>query len=205
MIRLSVTALESYRYFKNAEDGDLDRLLADLAHVSPPTRKMAAGRALAKFFEHARDGAQDAAVVDGWRFDFNLDAAVALPALRELKVEEVFQTSSGPVTLVGKLDGIEGIDVHDQKLTDSLDVEGNYIDSLQWRAYLAMLGAKRFVYDIFVGRVSEREEVVTVSGYHRLVFYSYPNIRADVERAVGELAEVVTTYQPQIAALKGAA
>jgi len=200
-MRLSVTNLESFRYFKSREDSDVETLVADLAHVSPPNRKMLAGKALASFLEHAKQDTLDSATVDGWRFDFNLDASIPSPLMREMKFEEVLQTKVGPVTLVGKCDGYEGVTVRDQKLTEKFDPE-KYVDSLQWRAYLAMLGAKQFVYDIFVGDIDEREDVVTVNEYHQMVFYAYPKMWADVERAVGELAEVVTSLMPKYEVLR---
>ena len=203
MMRLSVTDLESLRYFRTAEDASLDKLLLDLAHVSAPTPKMEAGRAMAKFFEAAQVGSiVDGSKVDGWTLCFDMDAEIDLPSVREMKVEQEYSTPSGPVTLVGKVDGFHGITVRDQKLTESLDAEGRYVDSLQWRAYLAMLGAQRFIYDVFVGKVVPEEKTILIREYHRLPFYSYPDMQADVSRAVADLAEIVARYQPQIAALK---
>ena len=203
MMRLSVTDLESLRYFRTAEDASLDKLLLDLAHVSAPTPKMEAGRAMAKFFEAAQVGSiVDGSKVDGWTLCFDMDAEIDLPQVREMKVEQEYSTPSGPVTLVGKVDGFHGITVRDQKLTESLDAEGRYVDSLQWRSYLAMLGAQRFIYDVFVGKVVPEEKTILIREYHRLPFYSYPDMQADVSRAVADLAEIVARYQPQIAALK---
>jgi hypothetical protein len=118
-----------------------------------------------------------------------------------MKFECPMITPSGPVVLVGKVDGFEGVTVRDQKLTERLDAESKYLDSLQWRAYLMMLGAKIFVYDIFVGNIDEHEDVVTVNEYHPITFYTYPGIDEDVQRAVNELADVVTRYKDEIAKL----
>jgi hypothetical protein len=203
MIRLSVTDLESLRYFKSAEDATLDKLLLDLAHVSAATPKMEAGGAMAKFFETVDcESVVGNVTVDGWTLCFALDDAIDLPQVREMKIEQEFKTPSGLVTLVGKVDGFHGVTVRDQKLTESLDAEGRYIESLQWRAYLTMLGAKRFVYDVFVGKVVEEERTVLVREYHKLPFYAYPEMQADVTRAVCELAEVVARHQTEIDALK---
>lgn len=195
MIRLRVTDLESYRYWKDSEEADLAKLLADLSHTSPPTPRMQAGQAFAKFFEHADPGTMPGAEVDGWRFYFDLDDSIDLPPIRELMAEEVFETPSGPVTLVGKVDGIQGLTVRDQKLTEKWDAE-KYLDSLQWRAYLVMFQANRFIYDVFVGRYHEGAQAVTVHEYHCMPFYAYPNMRADVERAVCELAEIKARHLP---------
>lgn len=199
MIRISVTELESYRYFKEREDMTVADLVADLRHEKPPTPQMEAGRAFALFMETARhDGiGGDEATVDGWRFIFDVDAELELPDVRELKAEASFQTPSGPVTLVGKVDGLGGLTVHDQKLTEKWDAE-RYLDSLQWRAYLVMFKATTFVYDVFVGRYdSKGAKKVTVTGYERMPFYAYPEMRRDVERAVTELAGVIARYLPE--------
>lgn len=198
MIRISASDLESYRYWRDSESAELPDLVSRLTHTAPATREMEAGRALARFFEHACPGEQDAARVDGWEFVFDLDEAIVLPPMRELKAEIVLQTPSGPVTLVCKADGIDGTTVHDQKLSSNLDAE-RYMDSLQWRAYLVAFGANRFVYDIFVGKYDQDgDPVVTITEYHTLPFYAYPEMRTDVQRAVEELAEVITRYIPQL-------
>jgi hypothetical protein len=188
---------------------------------------MAAGAAFAKFMEHAKDGPVDSATVDGWTFNFALDEEIALPPVRELKAEVVFETPHGLVTLVGKTDGIDGA-IHDQKLTESLDAE-RYTDSLQWRCYLVMFKAQEFVYDVFLAKYergrgrtvvdADGEETyvkgeptgtITVTEYHPLRFYAYPEMRQHVEAAVRELAEVIAAFVPQkvtpdVAETKGAA
>lgn len=211
MIRLSVSDLETWRYWKDNEDSTLDELVARLTKKEPPTPQMAAGAAFAKLMEHAKTGSDlDLVKIDGWEFAFALEASIALPPVRELKAEVVYETPSGLVTLVGKVDGIDG-KIHDQKATESFDAE-RYLDSLQWRAYLDMFKAKEFVYDIFkVKYERERGSTVVVDGeetyvkgvptgrvtvleYHPISFFTYPSIHADVQRAVSELAEVIVTY-----------
>jgi hypothetical protein len=201
-MRLNVTDLESYRYFKNREDADLDKLLHDLAHVSPPNRKMQAGSAMAKFFEHAEAGPIDQVQSEGWTFYFNIEGDWMLPCSRELKIEQVFNTTVGPVTLSGKVDSFTGLTVRDQKLTEQFEVEDKYTDSLQWRAYLVMLHGVEFFYDIFVGKVSEHDNSVAIREYHPVCFYAYPSMLRDVESAVNELAEVAKKYEAQIEAIK---
>lgn len=205
MIRLAVTALESFSYWKDREDATTEDLLRELAHIEEPTRQMMAGRAWAKMWERSRPGEIDAATMEGWRFVFDLDAQIYVPPIRELKVEEIIQTPSGPVTLVGKVDSFEGLIVRDQKLSERFEIEERYTDSIQWRCYLAMLKARKFIYDVFIGKYDDVDQEVRIVEYHQIPFYSYPNIRADVERAVCELAEVVSRYQSQIEALRAQA
>lgn len=198
MIRLSVSDLESYRYWRASEDSTVDDLLLRLTHQSTATPAMEAGKALAKLFEHVTPRSIDDWEGDGWRFHFEIEGArLELPAIRELKGERVIQTPSGPVTLVGKVDGLNGLTVRDQKLTERFDAE-RYLDSLQWRAYLLMFGAREFVYDVFVGRYSGRD--VTITEYHPLTFYAYPGMQEDVEKAVRDLAAVVADLIPERAA-----
>ncbi len=197
MIRISASDLEGFRYWKSNEDSTLEELIARLSHKEPPTPKMEAGAAFAKFMEHAREGAVNSVMVDGWEFFFALEDTIALPPMREIKAEVEMQTPSGPVTLVCKCDALDGLTVRDQKLTERFDPE-RYLDSLQWRAYLVVFGAKEFVYDVFVGRYdSQGEKSVTVTEYHPVKFYAYPNMKADVERAVCELAELIARYIPE--------
>jgi hypothetical protein len=203
MIRLSVTELETLRYWKDRDDRDLADLLADLRKESPPSPQMAAGRAFAKFFETTPIGyAGTECEIDGWRFSWELDVEVEIPDARELKGELHMDTPSGPVTLVGMVDGLDGRWVHDQKLTEQWEAE-KYIDSLQWRAYLVMFEATAFVYDVFVGRYKrdkDRQIVpgqVTVTDYHRMPFYTYPGIERDVQLAVNELAAIVARHLPE--------
>lgn len=195
MIRLSVSDLESFRYWKEREDQGLPELLAKLRHEEPPTPNMEAGKAFAKLFENSIEGSElEQASVDGWTFGFSrLTHSIAVPAVRELKAEVVFDTPSGPVTLVGKVDSIHGTEIHDQKLTERWDAE-RYLDSLQWRAYLVMFGGTAFVYDVFTGSYSGK--FVEVHDYQAMTFYAYPAIRTDVERAVCELAAVVAEHMP---------
>jgi hypothetical protein len=192
MIRLSVSDLESYRYWKENESATVDELIVKLAHLEPPTPNMEAGRAFAKFWEHANFGQTDIVEVDGWTFDFSeVEATLQIAPARELKGEVLFDTPSGPVTLVGKVDGTSGLTVYDQKLTERFDAE-RYLDSLQWRAYLSMFNGSRFIYDVFTCKYSGH--LVTVNGYERLAFYAYPGMHEHIRTAVVELASVVKRY-----------
>lgn len=195
MIRLSVTDLDSMLYWRDSEDMDFEALLTRLRGQEPPGANMLAGRAFHKLLENATAGCEwFASEQDGIRFDFAIDEEIALPQICELKAEHLFQTPSGPVTLVGKVDGLQGITVHDYKLTERFDAE-RYADSYQWRSYLLMFGVPRFVYDVFVCRYDT--DRVYVFDYHRLPVCAYPGMEADVYREVCALAEIVAKHVPQ--------
>lgn len=197
MMRVSVSDLESLRWWQNDEDSTLEDLLRRLRHEDPPNDAMLAGRAFAKFMEHARESDVQSAVVDGWEFYFDLDAEMPISPVRELKAEVVYQTPYGPVTLVGMVDGLHGLVVVDQKLTGRWDPE-KYMDSLQWRSYLAMFKAKKFRYDIFIGKYDGRR--VAITDYHPLEFWAYPGMEQDVEQAVNELAGIIHEHMPAVQA-----
>ena len=194
MIRLSVTHLDGYRYWRDNEDVPLNVLLARLRGDEPPTQAMLAGRAFHSFLEHATIGDVHVATVDGFEFDFALDQEIELPAVRELKAECLMETPSGPVTLVGKVDGLHGTTVRDYKLTEQFNAE-KYADSYQWRCYLSMFESQTFVYDVFQARYDGPR--IVIYDYHRMSFSAYPGMRADVQREVSALAEIVATHLPE--------
>lgn len=194
MIRLSVTDLDSYLYWRDSEDMEFAALLARLRGQEPPSQAMLAGRAFHKLLEESQPGEVRLASVDDFVFMFNLDQEIAVPPIRELKGERIFLTPSGPVTLVGKIDALDGLVVHDFKLTERFDAE-RYADSYQWRSYLTMFGSHTFVYDVFVGKYDESD--IAVNDYHRLQFHAYPSMESDVQRQVAALAEIVATHVPE--------
>lgn len=197
MIRLSVTDLDSYLYFLRAEEMTFEQLLARLRGEEPPKPSMLAGRAFHSALEHASDGTVDQLRLDGYTFTFQVDAELPLPSIRELKGELRIATSSGPVTLVGKVDALEGRTVRDYKLTERFDAE-RYADSYQWRAYLMMFEAERFVYDVFQARYDRNDDhLVTIHDYQRLAWPRYGDLEHDVRSAVDGLAEIVARHVPQ--------
>ncbi|HEX7113656.1 MAG TPA: hypothetical protein VF193_00855 [Steroidobacter sp.] len=193
MIRLSVTMLDSYLYWRESEM-ELDELVARIKGEAEPTQEMLAGHAFHKLLEHASAGEFTVSAVDGFEFEFALDQEFALPEIRELKGEHVFETPVGPVTLVGKVDGLSGISVRDYKLTERFDAE-RYTDSYQWRSYLTMFSAEVFIYDVFQARYDGPR--VVVYDYHQLRLHAYPAMAADVHREVCGLAEIVAKYVPE--------
>ena len=193
-LRISVSDLDSYRYWKEADDQDLEALLKRLRGDDAPSPQMRAGTAFHKIMEYAHEGELRAQEMDGWRFEFALDSEIAIPAIREMKAELPLETPSGRILLVGKVDAMDGLTVRDYKLTERFDAE-RYADSLQWRAYLLMFGGNRFVYDVFQAGYDENS--VTVYDYHALTFYPYPTMREDVIREVHALAEIIARYLPE--------
>lgn len=193
MIRLSVTDLDSYRYWKDS-DMEFAEFIERMRGKFEPTPEMLAGRAFHSFMEKASEGDFTAVEQDGYTFRFAIDQDIGLPQTRELKAETALLTPSGLVTLVGKVDAINGSVVHDYKLTERFDAE-RYADSYQWRCYLFMFGGTQFVYDAFQARYELPE--IHIYDYHRLAMHAYPGMREDVLREVSALAEIVAQYVPE--------
>jgi hypothetical protein len=196
-MRLSVTDLDSYLYWKGSEDMDLDALLRRLRREEPPTPAMLAGTAFHSLLENADTCDLSNAEQDGFKFRFDLESAIALPQIKELKAEHLVQTTAGPVVLVGKVDGLRGSTIIDYKLTERFDAE-RYADSYQWRCYLMIFRAQRFTYEVFQCR--HTDDAIVVSEHHPLTFYAYPGMEQDVLRELAGLAELVAKYVPEKAA-----
>jgi hypothetical protein len=194
-MRLSVTELDAYRRYCDDEGFTLEALLRQLRREEPPTEAMRAGRALHHILEHAKPGQELEDVEhDGFRFIFELDCAMPLPRVRELKGETLLPTAIGPATLVGVVDGLD-CGVRDYKLTARLDAE-RYADSYQWRCYLMMFAASMFQYDAFVGGPNAAGWYV-ITEYHPIRFYAYPGMQEDVLREVSEFADFASRHLPE--------
>lgn len=193
-MRISVTDLESYRYYRDSDEMALEDFLRRMRREEPPTEQMMAGRALHSILEDAKPGSVDAAKRDGFDFLFDAECHVPLTPIRELKGEMEIQTPIGLVTLVGVVDGLEA-GIADHKLTARFDAE-RYGDSYQWRCYLVMFGGHQFIYNVFVGREVE-PRVWAITEFHRFPVYAYPEMRDDVEREVGEFAAFLAKAMPE--------
>lgn len=204
VIRLRASDLDQWvRFIEPEPDGyeiSLAQFMASMRRQVPATPQMNAGSAFHKVLELASDGAEiDAQIVDGFEFSFPGHLTLALPAYRELPVEKLYQTPSGPVLLRGRVDGEEDISVTDYKLTfGSLDVE-KYAGSLQWMAYLDMMpGKRRFDYHVFTAYMNKKCTEVEVKEHHPFTFWAFLGMHAIVYRRVCELAEFVSMHVPEL-------
>jgi hypothetical protein len=197
VIRLSVSDLETYRYWAAREDSTIEELVAELSGVAEPSHQMLASRAFHKALEELAVTDVHVLEQDGYRFDFQIEGELFVPAIRELKAEKPWMTPSGPVTLVGKVDALHGRTVRDYKLSERFEAE-RYTDSYQWRAYLAMFNCRRFVYDVFQCRYDTRDPTrVVIFDLHHFPLDAYPDMLVDLDCVIDELAEIVVKHVPQ--------
>ncbi len=205
-VKLRVTDLDSWEAFVRPEieafELTLEQILARLNRQDSESDEMRAGTAFHKLLENARagdvlDGGLEGIALDGWVFHFDGDFQVQLPWHREELVEREIQTPYGMVLLRGKTDGSGGLEAVDHKLTfGQFDAE-RYADSWQWRAYLTMLGVKRFRYLVYQAR-KLTDEHVWIYAVHELTFWAYPEMEGQVKRQVTELAEFVVKNVPTL-------
>lgn len=204
MIRLRVSMLDAWVAYIEPERPEFEvsteEFVSQLKREAEANDAMRAGTAFHSLMERAVEGVEygdlEGIEVDGFRFYFDGDFSVPLPALREHETEPmVFDTPSGPVSLQGRVDARNSFTVTDYKLTGRFDAE-RYGRSLQWRAYLLLTGCRRFRYLAFENK--RKGSDVWISDIHALDFWAYPKMWDDVERRVYELAEFIAAHVPEM-------
>ncbi len=191
-MRISVTDLESYRYYLASEDMTLDDILRRLRREEPPSPNMLAGTAFHKLLEDSTEGELTDATVEGHRFRFDLDAELAMPPIREIKAAVEYTVNGLPVTLVGKVDALSGIRVDDHKLTGRFDAE-KYADSFQWRTYLMLFKAHQFVYNVFTG-APDKDGVWVIRAFDPLPLYRYGDMEKEVMSLLADYVAFATKH-----------
>lgn len=197
-MRVSVSNVDAYLRYKRNEDVTLEELLAQLRRETPPTENMLAGTAFHKFLEQSVDGEVESATVDGFTFRLEVDAELVLPSLREVKAVSLYDIDGIHVELVGIVDVIDGTTITDHKLTSRFDPE-RYTDAFQWRAYLAMFGAERFIYNVFTANKAA-DGAWVVSAFDRFPLYRYPAMDDDVSRVLTEYVHFAANHLKEKAA-----
>lgn len=203
MIYLRVSDLDQWVKYVEPEREEFEvsteEFLAYMRRETGSTPEMDAGKALHKALEFAVEGNEhDCIEVDGEVFHFDGDFVVrAMPEREGAIIEKVYQTMVGPVLLRGRIDARDADSVTDYKLTFSAFDGERYAESLQWRAYLDMTGARRFNYEVFEARRA-KDGSIEVREQHPLVLWRYEGISADVHRRVSELAQFVAVHVPSL-------
>lgn len=196
-MRISVTELESWRLYQQGDEWVdfaelVRRMTPDVGKVE--TNAMRFGTAFHSILEDASVGSNiKNQVSNGVQFDVDCEYDLWLPPIREIKVELPLVIDGMDVTLVGKADAVNGLEVFDHKLVKQFDVE-KYLDSLQWRAYLLMFEARKFTYNIFES--DQDTNYCRIRAIHQFSCCRYPEIERDVLFAVRDLARFLRDYVP---------
>lgn len=202
-MRVSVTDLDQFRYWRADEEMTLDDLRQRLLHRDPPSEAMLAGTALHHALEHASEHTAHTLSALGYTFTFDIEAAIALPVVRELKAVKEYDLDGRKVRVVGKVDGLHGKRVEDHKTTSSTFDAEKYLNTWQWRFYLDIFEADTFRWNVFQMRAGEPQEYV-VTNLHPLETCRYPALQADCERHLRDFLDLVDGHIPEYAAQQAA-
>ncbi|MDR0219229.1 MAG: hypothetical protein LBI71_10155 [Enterobacteriaceae bacterium] len=199
MIRLSATNIEAYRRWSANPDTEVNELVDYLLKRTEPTEAMEAGSAFHKVLENSAQGELTTVESGRFLFDFTeMDGELALPDIRERKLEKPFVVDGEPVTFVGVVDAMDTTTIYDHKLTAQLNPE-NYTDSMQWRCYLDWFGLSRFTYNLFHKYQPAREPgLYKIKEFMPVTFYSYPDIHSDVMNVASGLVQFIKQYVPEL-------
>lgn len=193
-IRVSVTDLDAYRYLRSNDDADFEAFLAQMRREGEATEAMKAGRAFHEALEVAANGDHGTLQADGYTFEIGPDVTLAVPKIREIKATKLYQIGDTLVTLVGKVDAVSGRTIYDHKLTGRFDPE-RFLAGYQWRAYLDMFEADRFVWNVFEGR-ADREGIYRINHVHEVPASRYPGMASDLVREIAGFVDMAETHLP---------
>jgi hypothetical protein len=184
-MRVSVSNLEQYRQWRDAEDESLEALLSRLwSGDTPDTLR---GKAFHKCMECAQDGETELLQADGYTFLFDIDCEMSLPTRREVKLTKEY----GPITVSARIDGGLGNIISDYKSTCSFDPD-RYQLGYQWRFYIDMTDAARFDWHIFeVSEMATEPNCYRVRGYHKMSQWRYPDLHADCENLAADFYRLI--------------
>jgi len=207
-VRISVTAIDSWLWYQGDDDMEFSALLAQLRGETPPNEAMRKGSAFHKALETASIGEFSYLEADGYRFLIEPNVELALPQIRELKLEGEYRVGGLTVELVGKVDAVEGNTVYDHKTTGRFDAD-RLLNTFQWRYYLDLARADAFVWNVFeVGdtyseappewypaptRVPGIEAIkqYNVTAFHAVSQYRYPGLEADCQDKLQEFVDAL--------------
>lgn len=131
------------------------------------------------------------------RWELREEEALRVHPIRESKVELEFPTSRGLLLAKGRVDGGDGVEVVDYKFSGRPDIEA-LERSWQWQVYLLATGARRFRWEVFTVRPPLKgEEAYRIVKRQTSTQYAYPEMRAEVTRAVENFAAAIDEFVPE--------
>lgn len=196
-LRVSASDLDALRYYLADDEANLADLLSQLRRESEPTESMKAGTALHAALETSEPGEHGELTADGYTFVFEADGEIDLPAIREVKTARDYVVGGCVVTLVGKVDAVEGRRVDDHKFTARYDAE-RFMSSMQWRVYLDLFDANEFRWNVFEGRQDRNAPSrYIITAVHQLRMHRYPGMGDHVRRALSDFVSFARDHLPE--------
>lgn len=193
-MRISTTALESYRLFCLPDqewmtEADLQQsILGDV----PKDRPMLIGLAFEDIVRHPGLFAVSGGyIARGYQFS----GAEMDPIIRSFDRRGLWQVKTtkmyGPHTVVSKADYLLGAALTEIKTKDGQFDIDRYLHSYQWRFMADAFGPGRIEYRVF--RVNDHgNSVIEIKDEDRFPVYPYPELHADCARLVDDFAAFVT-------------
>jgi hypothetical protein len=123
-----------------------------------------------------------------FRLVFTFDAEISLPETREMRLGKDY----GGIIVSGQCDGVCGNLIIDHKTTERFDAE-KYLDGWQWRFYLDIFTADKFVWNVWEMKEID-PKVYEVHGLHQLAQYRYPEIERDCRNLALEFKGFAETW-----------
>lgn len=191
MIVARVSNVSAFARWKQDEAASIEDLINSILY-SKPSEAMAKGTAFHKFLEHAQAGETLTTEVEGYTFAFACEFELYLPVMREWRKGKDY----GGIIVSGQLDAIEGKTIYDHKTTERFDAK-NYLESWQWKFYLDIFGADRFVWNVWEMNELKESKAYGVHHLHKLEQYRYPAMCDDCTALAQEYKEFAERYLPQ--------
>lgn len=189
MITVRATTLESFRLFMDpdvsfisAEEMD-ERLRRGQDDGDEVSAEASLGKALHETVAGTYVGAVlfDAKSVEKTRWGL-----LGVPS--EVDGSTIVDVSGTPVRLTGHADYLLGLDLLDLKTSRKPIPPDRHADSMQWRAYCLIFGAKRVTYR-HVQLDEDDDGVFYAKSIEDVQLYPYPELRADVVRCLQALLD----------------
>ena len=193
--RISVSALDSYTYYRDSEQ-TIEEYVECLRRIDPPNPRAELGTLFHSYLEAWAEGVVHAPF-EHCRcreccggFDLSgVNVTLERPVAQEVPIERLYRTSKGRSVLVrGRLDAIVRNGVVDYKTTKQPDME-RYMDTYQWRVYLSIYPAEWFRYEIFKLGDERSTGITPVYEHSNLTLRPYAGMEDDVEARISEYDE----------------
>lgn len=193
-LRISVTDVDQWRWWLG-EDLPIEALRARLQRKDQPGEAARVGTAWHRALELARDGESLECIrSQGYTFSVLTDAEIALPPVRETRVQWLLDVDGVSVDIRGRLDGIDAHEVTDHKTGASFDPE-RLLSAWQWRIYLCMTARRIFRWNHFTLRQRRGLPHYDVVEVNTLRAYLQPHTEAEVRAMLAEFARFALAHE----------
>lgn len=187
--------LESYRYLIDENYGTDEGMILAIKGLKEWSTKMTFGTAFQAVIEHGPEKFLDRGTGLYHIRDSNMPEEVVLKhsdlelaiKFREQypnivhEIPDKFYLDCGEfIALISfKVDGADGLILHENKTTDKAASHDKYLKSMQWRAYLLATQAVKVQYNVFSYHIEEgtNNYIVDLSTF---TFYPYNHLETDV-------------------------